>query len=116
MIGKPAATILHLGPGLANGLANLHNARRARSPVLNIIGDHATWPRNADAPALRLEADEDAREGLVRVGGDPAVQPGVEVALQRSDLDGNSDWWLVSTGSGLQGYAPANYLQPVQAP
>ena len=38
--GKPAATLLHLGPGLANGLANLHNARRASSPIVNVVGDH----------------------------------------------------------------------------
>lgn len=50
MTGRPAATLLHLGPGLANGLANLHNARRAHVPVLNIVGDHATWHRAADAP------------------------------------------------------------------
>lgn len=48
--GKPAATLLHLGPGLANGLANLHNARRARSPVVNIVGDHATDHQKFDAP------------------------------------------------------------------
>src|SRR6201995_4718545 len=42
MTGRPAATLLHLGPGLANGVANLHNARRARVPLLNIVGDHAT--------------------------------------------------------------------------
>src|SRR5579863_6169752 len=40
--GKPAATLLHCGPGLANGLANLHNARRACAPVVNIVGDQAT--------------------------------------------------------------------------
>src|SRR5436309_8531137 len=40
---KPAATLLHCGPGLANGLSNLHNARRARVPLLNIIGDQATY-------------------------------------------------------------------------
>ena len=50
MAGKPAATLLHLGPGLANGLANLHNARRARSPVVNIVGDHATYHKAFDAP------------------------------------------------------------------
>lgn len=50
MAGKPAATLLHLGPGLANGLANLHNARRAHSPVVNVVGDHATWHRAYDAP------------------------------------------------------------------
>jgi len=42
MADKPAATLLHLGVGLGNGLANLHNARKARVPVLNIVGDHAT--------------------------------------------------------------------------
>jgi len=50
MAGKPALTLLHLGPGLANGLANLHNARRARSAVVNLIGEHATWHRAYDAP------------------------------------------------------------------
>src|SRR5207247_8849046 len=50
MAGKPAMNLLHLGPGLANGLANLHNARRARSPVVNVVGDHATWHLDADAP------------------------------------------------------------------
>ncbi len=50
MADKPAATLLHLGPGLANGLANLHNARRARSPVVNVVGDHATYHRRHDAP------------------------------------------------------------------
>ncbi len=50
MARRPAMTLLHLGPGLANGLANLHNARRANSPLVNIIGDHATWHRAADAP------------------------------------------------------------------
>ena len=48
--GAPAATLLHLGPGLANGWANLHNARRARVPVLNIVGDHATYHAQFDAP------------------------------------------------------------------
>ncbi len=50
MAGKPACTLLHLGPGLANGLANLHNARRARSPVVNVVGEHATYHRHLDAP------------------------------------------------------------------
>ncbi|MGO9018445.1 MAG: acetolactate synthase large subunit [Syntrophobacteraceae bacterium] len=47
---KPALTLLHLGPGFANGIANLHNARRARSPILNIIGQHTTWHIDADPP------------------------------------------------------------------
>lgn len=48
--GRPALTLLHLGPGFANGIANLHNARRAHTPVVNLVGDHATWHVSADAP------------------------------------------------------------------
>jgi acetolactate synthase-1/2/3 large subunit len=50
MSGGPAMTLLHLGPGFANAIANFHNARRARSPVFNVIGDHATWHRASDPP------------------------------------------------------------------
>lgn len=50
MLDKPAANLLHLGPGLANGLANLHNAKKARSPVVNIIGDHATYHQRFETP------------------------------------------------------------------
>jgi acetolactate synthase-1/2/3 large subunit len=50
MAGKPAAVLLHLGPGLANGLANLHNARRASTPIVNVVGDHATYHLQYDAP------------------------------------------------------------------
>jgi acetolactate synthase-1/2/3 large subunit len=50
MAEKPAATLLHLGPGLANGLANLHNARRAATPIVNIVGDHATYHTQYDPP------------------------------------------------------------------
>jgi acetolactate synthase-1/2/3 large subunit len=48
--GGPAATLLHLGPGLGNGWANLHNARRAHVPIVNIVGDHATYHAVYDAP------------------------------------------------------------------
>ncbi len=50
MAERPAATLLHLGPGLANGLANLHNARKARSGIVNIVGEHATYHLAHDAP------------------------------------------------------------------
>lgn len=50
MAEKPASTLLHLGPGLANGLANIHNARRANTPMVNIVGDHATYHKEYDAP------------------------------------------------------------------
>src|SRR3984885_10840607 len=48
--GRPAATLLHLGPGLANGLANFHNARKAHVPVVSIVGDHTTDHLRYDAP------------------------------------------------------------------
>src|SRR4029077_7700075 len=60
MSDKPAATLLHLGPGLANGLANIHNANKAMSGMVNILGDHAPYPRQYDAP---LTSDI---EGLAR--------------------------------------------------
>ena len=50
MADAPGATLLHLGPGLGNGLANLHNARRAKVPILNIVGDHATYHAQYDSP------------------------------------------------------------------
>lgn len=57
---KPACTLLHCGPGLANGMANLHNARRARAGIVNVVGDQATYHRPFDAP---LTADT---EGMAR--------------------------------------------------
>lgn len=57
MTGRPAAALLHLGPGLGNGLANLHNARRAATPLLAVVGDHATYHKRLDAP---LESDIDS--------------------------------------------------------
>jgi acetolactate synthase-1/2/3 large subunit len=50
MAKKPACALFHLGPGLSNALANLHNACRARVPLVNIVGDHATYHRHHDAP------------------------------------------------------------------
>ncbi|MGI9524889.1 MAG: acetolactate synthase large subunit [Hyphomicrobiaceae bacterium] len=60
MSGKPASTLLHLGPGLANGVANLHNAKKAGSGIVNIVGEHATYHVALDAP---LTADI---EGIAR--------------------------------------------------
>src|SRR6201994_4491958 len=50
MTGRPAAALLHLGPGLANGLSHLHNAHRVRTPLVNLVGDHATDHKRFDAP------------------------------------------------------------------
>src|SRR4051794_32045944 len=60
--GEPAMTLLHLGPGLANGLANLHNARRANTPVVNVVGDHASGHLAYDSP---LTSDIGAIAGAV---------------------------------------------------
>jgi len=62
MTGRPAATLLHLGPGLSNGLANLHNARRAGTPVLNVVGDHSMEHKVLDSPG---DSDIDAIAGSV---------------------------------------------------
>lgn len=60
MADCPAATLLHTGPGLGNGLANLHNARKAATPMVNVVGEHATYHIAHDAP---LTADI---EGIAR--------------------------------------------------
>lgn len=76
MHDKPAATLLHLGPGLANGLSNLHNARRANTPLLNIVGDHARHHLAFDAP-LTCDIDALARPMSQWVG---RIADGAEVA------------------------------------
>ena len=75
--GDVPLTLLHLGPGFANGIANLHNARRAGSRIINLIGDHATWHLTADAPLtsdIRSLASPVSREVvyLADVAGIPA--------------------------------------------
>src|SRR3954465_9583333 len=84
MAGRPAATLLHLGPGLGNGIANLHNARRARTPMVNVVGDHALAHKRLDAP---LESDIDALAGAVsgwvprsRAPGDGGAAPADAIA------------------------------------
>ncbi len=73
MAGKPAASLLHCGPGLANGLANLHNARRAHVPLVNITGDQATYHKPLD-PLLAADTEGFARgvSGWVRTATTPA--------------------------------------------
>lgn len=60
MAERPASVLMHLGPGLGNGIANLHNARRAGTPLVNVVGDHAIYHKRYDAP---LESDIDALAG-----------------------------------------------------
>ena len=78
--GKPAATLLHCGPGFANGIANLHNARRARSGIVNIVGDQATYHRPLDAPLTSdVEGLAGAASAFVRRAETPA-SVGADVA------------------------------------
>lgn len=91
MTDKPAATLLHLGPGLANGLANLHNAKRARTPVINIVGDHAVEHLQYDAP---LTSDVAAVAGpmsdWVRTSTSPSdlAQAGAEAVVAAQTYPG----------------------------
>jgi acetolactate synthase I/II/III large subunit len=78
---RPAAVLLHLGPGLGNGLANLHNARRARVPMVVVVGDHASYHKKYDAP---LESDIDALAGTVS-GWVRRTADGVEVAADAAE-------------------------------
>jgi acetolactate synthase-1/2/3 large subunit len=72
MSGNPAMTLLHLGPGFANGIANFHNARRARSAIFNVIGDHASWHLASDPPlASDIESLARPVSGWLR-SADPA--------------------------------------------
>jgi acetolactate synthase-1/2/3 large subunit len=94
MAAKPAATLLHTGPGLANALANFHNARKAHTPIVNIVGDHATTHQRYDAPLssdvagfaapvsgwVRSTADADAVAGDAAAALAAATQPPGQVA------------------------------------
>lgn len=85
---KPAMTLTHLGPGFANGIANLHNARRANTPIVNVIGDHASWHVNYDPPlASDITALAGAVSGWVRTTRSAALigedfQSAVQAAWQ----------------------------------
>ena len=89
MADRPAATLLHCGPGLANGLANLHNARRAMTPIVNIVGDQATYHRPLDAP-LTADTEGFARpvSAWVRTAGSAAtVGADAAAAVQAARLE-----------------------------
>jgi len=74
MTGRPAATLLHLGPGLGNGIANLHNARRARTPIVNVVGDHASYHLVNDPPlAADIESLARPVSGWYRSSSSPGA-------------------------------------------
>src|SRR3954447_7820701 len=117
MAGRPAITLLHLGPGMANGIANLHNASRARTPLLSVVGEHATTHRGRGAP---LETDI---EGLarpfstwVRTPASPAEvarDAAAAVAAARSALGGVAT--LIVPADCAWGDAAAGPAHPIEA-
>ncbi|OGA20577.1 MAG: hypothetical protein A3H34_06005 [Betaproteobacteria bacterium RIFCSPLOWO2_02_FULL_67_19] len=116
MARKPAATLLHCGPGLANGLANFHNARRAFTPIVSIVGDHATDHRPHDAP---LTADT---EGLARTvshwvrtsvsAADVAADAAAAVQAARTPPGGIATLVLPADCAWNDGAQPAAALAP----
>src|SRR6266581_3392624 len=121
MTGQPAAALLHLGPGLANGLANLHNARRACTPLLAVVGDHATYHKQFDAP---LESDIDALAGSVSAwvqrpgrSADVAASAAEAVAAAMTPPGGVATLILPADVSWSGGAVPVPALPvPVQVP
>ncbi|MFT5133961.1 MAG: acetolactate synthase-1/2/3 large subunit [Gammaproteobacteria bacterium] len=87
MAGKPAATLLHLGPGLANALANFHNAERSATPIVNIVGDHATYHKKYDAPlASDVAAYAKPVSGWIGEIEDPKDVPAMTLAAIEASL------------------------------
>ena len=119
MAERPAATLLHLGPGLANGLANLHNARRAATPIVNLVGDHATYHAQYDAPLasdivgfarpVSAWVHESTSAGSVAADGARAVQSARSASGQIATLIVPADVAWLDAGE------PADPL-PVAAP
>nr|SBO97014.1 Acetolactate synthase large subunit [Nonomuraea gerenzanensis] len=121
MAGHPAATLLHLGPGLGNGLANLHNAAKGGSGVVNIVGDHATYHAGYDAP-LQSDIATAARNvsGWVRTSRTTAGLPAdaVEAVAVASGPPGQVATLIlpadVSWDDGAQPAPPAEPAKPAQ--
>ncbi len=106
MKGTPASTLLHLGPGLANGLANLHNAKKANSGIVNIVGQHATYHIEYNAPLTSdIEGLARPMSAWVRTSPDAksvAADGAAAIAAAKSEvLRGGEQALLLLTGSAL---------------
>jgi len=114
MARKPACNLLHLGPGLANGVANLHNARKALSPVVNIVGDHATYHLHFDAPLTSdLEGIARPVSHWVRSAATPVDLPrlGAEAVAVAGSVPGKIATLLAPADSAWTDL-PADYHAP----
>ena len=120
MTGKPAVTLLHCGPGLANGLANLHNARRAKTPIVNLVGDVATYHRGNDAPlSTDIEAWAHPVSAWVRTAIDSATvgaDGAAAVGAARTGNGGIATLILPSDVCWDPGGVPAGPAAPAKAP
>src|SRR5213593_1922303 len=94
MAGKPACTLLHLGPGFGNGVANLHNANRAHVPIVNIVGQHATYHLRHDTP-LTSDIEAIARP----------YSKWVRTSCAAPDLGRDAAEAIVAAGTALGGIA-----------
>lgn len=117
MTGKPAATMLHLGPGLGNGVANLHNARRARTPIVNLVGDHATYHLALDAPLTSdIHAIAGAVSGWVRSARTAGDAPRLVAEAVAASLNGCSATLILPAdsawGEGAEVAGPVAAPQP----
>ena len=123
MADKPAATLLHLGCGLGNGLANLHNARKGKVPIVNIVGDHATYHTQYDAQ-LQSDIETVARNvspGFVRTSSSTAAlcRDAVDAIAAARGLPGQVATLIlpadVSWGEGAQACPPPPAPAPLAA-
>ena len=120
MAGTPAATLLHLGPGVGYGLPNLHNARRAKSPVVNIVGAHATYHARHDPP-LQSDIETIARNVSTWVrtsrNSEELARDAVEAIAAATGPPGQVATLIVPADiSWEEGVVPAPLPQPVAPP
>ncbi|MEF8722735.1 MAG: acetolactate synthase large subunit [Candidatus Accumulibacter delftensis] len=115
MARQPACTLLHCGPGLANGVANLHNAHKALSPIVNVVGDHATYHRRYDAPLTSdIEAIARPVSDWLHSAATAADLPrlGAEAVAAAGGVPGKIATLLVPADSAWN-ELPADYLPPL---
>lgn len=116
--GKVPLTLLHLGPGFANGIANLHNARRAGSRIINLIGDHATWHLPYDAPLtsdIRSLASPVSRE-VIYLADAAAIAPGIGRAFAATNVAEGGAATIIFPTDAVDALAPVDAAAVAEVP